>query len=83
MDNIKKSSVHHCSHEYFGELGSFAVKISTPSSVISKVCSNCADGSPSLVAAVHLSGHITGLLLFMQIMGSMVKVWPTSITPLR
>ena len=33
---------------------------------MSKVCSNCADGRPSSVTAVHLSGHVTGVLLPLQ-----------------
>ena len=69
---------------------------------MSRVCSNCAEGRPSAVTAVHLSGHVTGVLLplrmiipihtyiqlkgcirrvagmaYRQIIGSIVKVWPT------
>lgn len=37
--------------------------VRSPVSVMSSVCSNCADGRPSAVTAVHLSGHVTGTLL--------------------
>jgi hypothetical protein len=38
-----------------GEVGRRPVSASTPSLVMSSVCSNCADRRPSAVAAVHLS----------------------------
>ena len=41
-----------------GLLGRRAVKTSTPSSVTSSVCSNCADHEPSRVDDVQLSGHV-------------------------
>ena len=47
------------SHEYRGEVSIFAVNSSTPDSVMSKVCSNCAVAFPSLVAAVQPSGQVT------------------------
>lgn len=71
------------SHEYFGDVGSLVVSISTPVSVTNKVCSNCAVYLPSLVACVHSSGHNTGTLLPKHIIGSIVKQWPGAIIPLR
>jgi hypothetical protein len=38
-----------------GEVSNLPVSASTPPSVMSSVCSNCADRLPSVVAAVHLS----------------------------
>ena len=75
--------ISYCSQAYLGDESSFAVIASTPVSVISRVCSNCAVGLPSLVAAVQLSGQFTGLAEPRQIMGSIVKVWPTSMVPSR
>ncbi len=59
------------------------VSTSTPVSVINSVCSNCAESDPSSVAAVHRSGQVTCLAEPIQIMGSMVKVWPGCMTALR
>ena len=69
-----KCPINYSSQEYLGEVGSFPVNSSTPVSVISNVCSNCAVASPSDVAAVHLSGHWTGFALPKQIIGSIVNV---------
>ena len=59
-------------HSPFGD----AVRISTPPSTTSSVCSHCAVHFPSRVTAVHPSRHITSSVLPMVNMGSMVKVWP-------
>ena len=53
---------------------------SHPSRVTSTVCSNCAVREPSDVTAVHPSGQITGSMLPIVIIGSMVNVIPGSIT---
>jgi len=52
------------------------VSTSTPSSVTRTVCSNCAVREPSDVAAVHPSDQMTGWMLPIVIMGSMVKTMP-------
>ena len=46
------------------------VSISTPSSVISNVCSNCADRLPSSVTAVQSSDHMVAFVLPMVNIGS-------------
>ena len=50
---------------------------SAPVGVISSVCSNWAERRPSLVAAVQSSFHMTCRKLPSQIIGSIVKTWPT------
>ena len=45
------------SHGWRGDDSIFPVSASTPSSVINKVCSNCALRPPSLVTAVQSSAH--------------------------
>lgn len=47
--------VSYFSQKKGGEVGRRPVSASTPSLVMSSVCSNCADRRPSAVAAVHLS----------------------------
>ena len=45
-------------HVSGGEVGKRPVRSSTPVSVTSMVCSNCALGFPSSVTAVQSSGHV-------------------------
>eukprot|EP00981_Chlorochromonas_danica_P001211 scaffold268_cov210-Ochromonas_danica.AAC.6 len=80
--NTLSMLTNYSSQKYLGEVGSFLVNTSTPVSVMSKVCSNWAEGSPSAVVAVQSSGQVTGApLLPKLIIGSMVKVWPGAMTP--
>ena len=44
-----------------GDVAVLAVSNSTPSAVTAMVCSYCAERLPSLVTAVHPSGHVTSL----------------------
>ncbi len=53
------------------------VRISTPLSVISSVCSYCAHRLPSVVTYVHLSGQHLPLVVPRLRMGSIVNVCPT------
>ena len=53
-----------------------SVRISTPSSVHSKVCSHWADKLLSLVTTVHPSANCLVCLLPALIIGSIVKVRP-------
>ena len=59
-----------------GLLGRRAVKTSTPSSVTSSVCSNCADHEPSRVDDVQLSGHVWSRNEPSVSIGSIVNVIP-------
>jgi hypothetical protein len=45
------------SHHNGGDVGSLAVRISTPVSFTNSVCSNCAEGCPSFVTAVQPSAQ--------------------------
>ena len=69
------------SHHWTGDVSIFPVRASTPSSVTSSVCSNCADRFPSVVVAVQSSGHERHWAVPSQIMGSIVKVCPGAIRP--
>ena len=51
-----------------------AVRISTPSSVMSSVCSHCAVHLPSAVTAVHPSLHILSAVRPIVSIGSIVNV---------
>lgn len=65
-----------------GESSFLAVNTSTPVSVTSRVCSNCADGAPVTVTLVQSSGQVVsreaGVAV---IIGSMVKVIPGANRP--
>ena len=65
------------SHQNRGESGRRAVSGSRPSSVMSSVCSNCADRLPSAVVAVHASAQWCTCRVPSQIIGSIVKTCPT------
>ena len=69
------------SHQNRGESGRRAVSGSRPSSVMSSVCSNCADRLPSAVVAVHASAQWCTCRVPSQIIGSIVKTCPTCIVP--
>ncbi len=56
------------------------VRISAPSSVTSRVCSNCALRRLSLVTTVQPSSHMSHSCVPRQSIGSMVNVMPGSIT---
>ncbi len=62
--------------------GAQRVRTSTPESVTSTVCSNCAVRDPSAVTAVQPSSQISGSMLPIVIIGSMVNVIPGSSTVL-
>lgn len=64
-----------------GDCSVLLVSVSTPVSVIRKVCSNWADLCPSAVTAVQLSGHVISLCTPALIIGSMVKICPGFIKP--
>lgn len=63
-------------------LTSYWVRISWPSWVIRTVCSCCAARLPSFVTTVHPSLHCFHLGFPSTKMGSIVKVWPTTILSL-
>ena len=64
-----------------GESANLAVRTSTPSSVTSRVCSNCAVLLPSVVTLVQSSGQVLSLCVPRVIMGSMVKHMPGFASP--
>ena len=69
-----------CSTRRGGVAGQGRVRISAPSSVMSRVCSNWADGRPSAVSTVHSSSHSTQSGVPRLSIGSMVNVIPGSMT---
>lgn len=64
-----------------GDVSSLAVNTSQPVSVISNVCSNCADLCPSQVLEVQSSFQVKSLYVPMLIIGSIVKTWPAFMKP--
>ncbi len=64
-----------------GLSSTLAVKTSTPFSVTSNVCSNCAVRFPSAVTLVQSSGHVLSRYDPSVIIGSMVKHIPGAASP--
>jgi len=79
---IAYSIVSSHSNSKAGDLSVLAVNTSQhPSSVIKKVCSNCADLMPSYVVDVHLSGHVISFQVPWLIIGSTVNICLGFINP--